>query len=186
MVLPVGAAKNKDGLTVRFEGTYQQGNQPYWNRLRFLAADGYKKYYVMDIDLETVGASTTFFPCDNNNDGTRDGFDTGEMYLLSGSSIRVADGYCLEAGAGGTDFTVGTYQVDGTAIDADGIIAATEGAIANFGAVGELIIGNGALVADTTGIVGLTADSWVAVTTNGTFTAGKVRLILEVVTPASA
>lgn len=175
-----GTNNNKDGLLVQFSGDYQKFNAPYINRLRAVNTTGPFKYYVMDIDLETVGASTTYFPYDLNNDGTRDGFHVGEAYIPAGSCITRALFTTTEVGAGGTDFTVGTYSVTGTAIDADGIVAATEGAIANMGTLGETLIGNGALVGDTTGIVGITADSYVAVTTNGTFTAGKGRLVIEV------
>jgi hypothetical protein len=175
-----GIVQNKDGLSVQIAGNYQKWNSPFVNRLRTNTTDGPVKWYVMDIDLETVGASATYFPNDLNNDGTRDGFTTGEAYLPAGSQIIRAFAICTEVAAGGTDFTVGTYSVTGTAIDADGIVAATEGVIANLGTLGEKITAAGALVSASSGTVGITADSYVAVTTNGTFTAGKVRLYIEV------
>jgi hypothetical protein len=176
----VGTNNNKDGLLVKFSGDYERANSPYVNRLRYVTTDGPVKWYVMDFDLETVGASATFFPFDLTNDGVRDGFSVGEPYLPAGSAIIRAFVITTEVAVGGTDFTIGTYTVTGGTTDADGIVAATEGAIANMGTVGEMIIANGALVGDTSGVVGITVDSWLAVTTNGTFTAGKGRLYMEV------
>ncbi len=179
--MPLGMANNKDGLNLQFSGDFQKFNSPYVNRLRSQTTDGPFKYYTMDIDLELVGASATYKPFDLNNDGTRDGFHVGEAYLPAGSCITRAYFVTTEIGAGGTDFTVGTYQVNGTVIDADGLVDATDGAIANMGTVGEIIVASGDLLDSGTGQVGIAQDSWVAVTTNGTFTAGKGRLIIEVI-----
>ena len=176
-----GTVNNKDGLLVQMSGDYQKWNSPYVNRLRYINSEGPFKYYVMDFDLELVGASTTYFPFDLNNDGTRDGFTVGEAYLPSGSMITRTYVKTTEVAAGGTDFTIGTYSVTGSAIDADGIVDATDGAIANMGTLGESFVASGDLLDSGTGQVGITADSWVAVTTNGTFTAGKGRLIMEVI-----
>lgn len=176
----LGNINNADGLTIQFSGDFQRYNSPHVNRLRAVNTDGPMKWYEMDIDLAKVGASTTYYPFDLNGDGTRDGFNTGEAYLPAGSQIMRAFVICTEVAAGGTDFTVGTYGVTGTAIDADGIVAAAEGAIANLGTVGEKITAAGALVSASSGTVGITASSYVAVTTNGTFTAGKGRLYIEV------
>jgi hypothetical protein len=176
----IGTVNNKDGLVVQMSGDYQKWNSPYVNRLRSVNTTGPMKWYVMDFDLETVGASATYFPHDLNNDGTRDGFHVGEAYLPQGSCIVRAFVVTSEVAAGGTDFTVGTYTVAGATTDADGIVNATNGAIANMGTVGEIIIASGDLVGDASGTVGITADSYVAVTTNGTFTAGKGRLYIEV------
>lgn len=179
MALPTGTVKNADGLVIKYHGQYELGNTPNVNRLRGVETDGFIKQLVMDIDLELVGASTTYFPFDLTNDGTRDGFSMEEPFIPAGAAIVRVLGVCTEVASDGTDFTVGTYTETGTAIDADGLVSATEGVIANLGTVGEIIIGNGALVGDTSGTVGITANSWVAVTTNGTFTAGKVRLVIE-------
>lgn len=175
-----GTANNKDGLLVQFSGDYQKWNSPYVNRLRYVNTTGPMKWYVMDIDLELVGASTTYFPFDLNNDGTRDGFTTGEAYLPAGSAIVRAFAVTTEVASDGTSFSVGTYTVSGGTTDADGIVNATNGAIANMGTLGEIIIASGDLVGDASGTVGIASDSYVAVTTDGTFTAGKVRLYLEV------
>ena len=174
----LGTVNNKDGLVVQMSGDYQKFNGPYNNRLRAINTVGPFKYYVMDFDLETVGASTTFFPHDLNNDGTRDGFHVGEAYLPAGSCITRGYVITKEVAVGGTDFTVGTYTVAGATTDADAIVDATDGAIANMSVVGERIDISGALLTSTTAAV--TADAYVAITTNGTFTAGKGTLVIEV------
>lgn len=181
MALPSGTWNNSDGLLVKFHGQYDIANPPFVNRARAVNNEGPTKYLVVDFDLETVGASATWYPFDLNNDGTNDGFSNEEPYLPSGSQIIRAWVKTTEIAVGGTDFTVGTYQVNGTVIDADGIVNATNGAIANMGTVGEMIIASGDLIGDASGTVGLTADSWIAVTTNGTFSAGKGTLYIEYV-----
>lgn len=176
----LGNINNADGLTIQFSGDWQKYNSPHVNRLRAVNTPGPMKWYVMDIDLVKVGASATYYPFDLNGDGTRDGFNTGEANLPTGSQIIRGFFVTTEVAVGGTDFTVGTYGVTGAAIDADGILDAGDGAIANMGTVGELIMISGALFTGASGLVGITATSYVAVTTNGTFTAGKGRLYLEV------
>jgi hypothetical protein len=175
-----GIVHNADGLNVQMSGDYQKFNSPYVNRLRGLPGEGATKWYIMDVDLELVPAGGVFYPNDLNNDGTRDGFSTGEAYLPAGSSIVRAFAVGTEIAAGGTSFTVGTYTVAGAAISATGIMTASEGVLANLGTVGEKITCAGALTAQTSGTVGITADSYVAVGATGTFTAGKFRLFIEV------
>lgn len=170
---------NADGLVVKMHGEYESDKRNFVNRLKSVNVDGFIKQAVFELDLAKVGASTTWYPADLTNNGTNDGFSTEEGFLPSGASIVRVLCITTEVAVGGTDFTLGTYTVAGVAIDADGIISATEGVIANMGTVGEVIIGNGALVGDTSGTVGLTANSWVAATTNGTFTAGKATIVIE-------
>src|SRR6185503_8784235 len=137
MALPTGTAQNADGLLVKFPGQYEAGNTPYVNRLRSMPTTGPMKWYKMDFDLELIATATVGYPYDLTNDGTtRDGFTTGEAYLPAGSCIVRAFVVTTEVAAGGTDFVVGTFQVAGTAIDADGILDATDGAAANMGTVG--------------------------------------------------
>lgn len=175
-----GIQHNADGLTVQMAGDYQKFNTPYVNRLRSLPGEGANKWYVMDIDLAQITAGTTYFPHDLNNDGTRDGFSAGEAYLPNGSAIVRVYGVATQAAAGGTSFTVGTYQLNGTAISANSLVTATEGVLANVNAVGKKFFGAGSLTSTTAGTQGPTADSYVAVSVVGTFTAGKIRLYIEV------
>lgn len=167
---------NDDGLLVKFHGQYDRNADNYVNRAKAVVNEGPEKCIRMDIDLELVGASATFYPTDRNNDGTNDGFTTEEAYLPANSAITRA--YCIttEIAAGGTDFTVGQYQLDGDAVDADGVLDATDGAAANMSAVGEMVPVTGARLTLATSAV--TEDSYLAVTTNGTFTAGKCTLYI--------
>lgn len=174
---------NADGLNVKTHGSYDSDVRNFFNRVRTVKTFGPIKTYVMDIDLELVGASTTWFPADLNNNGTNDGFTDEEMFIPQGSAVLSVRGIGKEVAVGGTSFSVGTYTKAGVAIDDDGLVTATNGAIANLGTVGEFIIGTGALVASATGTVGLTADSYLAVLTSGTFTAGKLTLIIDYVPP---
>lgn len=183
MALPTGTVKNADGLVIKYPGQYEtSGVATNANRARFVnSSTGPIKMLEMDIDLKAVGASATYFPFDLTNDGTRDGFSMEDPFLPQGCAVTRVTGICTEVAVGGTDFTVGTYTETGSAISATGLVSATEGVIANLGTVGEIIIGNGALVGDTSGTVGITANSWIAVTTNGTFSAGKLKLLIEYV-----
>lgn len=95
---------------------------------------------------------------------------------------------------GGTSLEVGTYlAAAGTAVDADGIIPAAVGVIANLNAAGEGVYGTGAQVlaaqynaggSAPTGIIAATntvgaAPVVVGVVADGSFTAGRARLIVR-------
>lgn len=177
-----GTFQNADGLLVKYAETTRFNRRNY-NRLRHVSTYGCIKQYIMEVDLASIGASAVWYPADLNNDGTRDGFSDEECFLPLGASVIRALYVTTVAAIGGTDFIVGTFGITGTAIDADGFVTAGNGAIANAGAVGEIIIGTGAQMGDATGDVGLTAKSFVAVTTNGTFTAGRGLLVIEVLDP---
>jgi hypothetical protein len=88
------------------------------------------------------------------------------------------------AAVGGTSITLGTFALDGTEIDANGLITATEGVIANQNLVGGRTYGAGAYVAaavDTPGIGA--ADGYLAITADGTYTAGTGRILIEYIDP---
>jgi hypothetical protein len=167
---------NADGLNVKQHGEYEREQRNFVNRVRALNIEGAEKCLIMDIDLELVGASATWKPADRNNDGTNDGFTKEDAYLPIGSAITRAYMKTTEIAAGGTDFVVGTYQEDGDTIDADAVLDATDGAAANMSAVGEMVPVTGALM--TLATAGVTENAWLAVTTNGTFTAGKGTLYI--------
>ena len=181
--MAASAWQNADGLNVKTHGAYDSDVRNYFNRARTVKTFGPIKTLVMDIDLELVGASTTWFPADLNNNGTNDGVTDEEMFIPQGSTVLSARGFTKEIAAGGTSFTLGTYTKAGATTDADGLINATNGAIANMGAIGEFIIGTGDQLADATGEVGLASDGYLAVTTSGTYTAGKLTVIIEYVPP---
>jgi len=78
------------------------------------------------------------------------------------------------AAAGGTSYTVGLAQADGTAIDADGLHTAAQLATANL-TEDAWLVGGGALVGASIGANG----GQVVVAATGTFTAGDYQLVIE-------
>lgn len=170
---------NADGLQVPF-GNYWSDPVNFANRARSLNTLGLIKQIVYDYDLSRITAGTVAYTDDLNNDGTRDGFDLGDIYLPANSSVLRCTLVVKVAAAGGTSITMGTYAKTGAAIVATGLITATEGVIANLDTVGARTYGAGALVATTaeTGGVG-TADAFIAMAAVGTFTAGTGRVLIE-------
>ena len=135
---------------------------------------GVEHQIVINFDLE--GAARTEFTTDRDNDGTKDGFNDADQFIPDQAHIVSATAYMSdEAAAGGTALIVGTYQQDGTAIDADGLITAANGADANLGANVDLA-GTGALVGTA-----VTQKSYVGWSTTGTHTAGKGMVIVKYV-----
>lgn len=76
--------------------------------------------------------------------------------------------------AGGTSYTIGLRQPDGTEIDNDGLLTAVNGALANINAKGKWVVGTGALIG-----LGIGANpGQIVVTASGTFTAGEGKLVV--------
>jgi hypothetical protein len=169
---------NADGLLVKMSG-YERNPRYQVNRARAVRYESIQAIE-MDVDLTQVPAGGVYFPFDLNNDGVPDGFSPEETYLPANSSVIRATLYMTEAAAGGTSITVGTYQQNGTAIAATGLVTATEGVLANINGVGRRVFGAGALTAAAAGTAGVGAvDAYVAIGATGTFTAGKGKLIIE-------
>ncbi len=100
--------------------------------------------------------------------------DDSILTIPASSYIVSASLTVLVAGAGGTDYTIGLNQTDGTTVDDDGLFTAAELPVANLTPAGEVILGAaGAQLATT-----IAVDTVVEVMANGTFTAGEY--ILEV------
>jgi hypothetical protein len=174
---------NPDGLNVKF-ANYYTNPANFINRPRALNTDGLIKQIVIDYDLELLGANGVSYTSDLNNDGTRDGFNTGDVYLPAYSSVLRTIVVATEAAAGGTAVTLGTFGLTGSAIDADGLITATEGAVANLDTVGGRTYGAGAYVATSVDTPSIgAADGYLALTAAGTFTAGKGRILIEYIDP---
>lgn len=175
---------NPDGLQVKFPNYYNDPKN-FVNRPRALPSKGgLIKEIVIDYDLARLGANGVSYTSDLNNDGTLDGFHTGDIYLPANASVLRVTLVASEVAVGGTSITLGTFALTGAAIDADGLITATEGVIANLNTVGGRTYGAGAFVAaavDTPGVG--TADSYIALTAAGTFTAGKGRILIEYIDP---
>lgn len=173
---------NADGLQVRFASDWAD-NSLRKNRPGTLRVAGARKQIEIDVDLKMLPAGGTNFSADLNNDGTKDGFYNGDDHLPAHASITDVFLVSGETAAGGTSIKVGLFQANGTAIDDDGLITATAGVTANM-AIGERINGDGAFAAATAGTAGIGANpGFIGITTVGTFTAGKARLVIEYIDP---
>lgn len=113
---------------------------------------------VMTVDL--TGAARTIYTTDRNNDGTNEGFGGLDAYLPAGAVIRAQHVVVLTTLAGGTNYAVGTYQEAGTVDNSIGIRT-------TLGADGTLVGTQ------------LAAKRFVGVVTTGTYTAGKVKIIVQ-------
>lgn len=174
--------QNADGLAQAF-GNFWSDPKNFTNRPRAVNKLGAIKELWFDYDLARAPAGTQY-PADLNNDGTNDGFTTGDVYLPAYSSVLRVTLVVTEAAAGGTSITLGTYGLTGSAVSATSLITATEGVIANLDTVGARTYGAGALVSTSveTASVGA-ADAYIAIVTAGTFTAGKGRIVIEYIDP---
>lgn len=152
--MPTNTWVNDDGLLVRY-GTSQgdRGARPG-------STQSNSKQQELILEVELTGAARTIYSTDNNNDGTLDGFSSLDGLLPANAFITGQRAIVLVTPAGGTNYAVGTYQTDGTVDDADGI-RTTAGA-------------NGVQVGTQ-----LTAARNVAVVTTGTYTAGRVKIIID-------
>lgn len=150
---------NKDGLVVRF------GPNQGVRGARSGVTTGAGKRRELVLTVELTGVARTIYTADLNNDGTNDGFaptnGTGlDTALPSGAVILKQTVRNIVTPAGGTNFAVGTYQANGTVDDADGI-RTTAGA-------------DGVQVGTQ-----LAASRYVGVVTTGTYTAGRVQIVVE-------
>ena len=145
---------NKDGLLVRFGPN--QGVRG--GRAGVTMGAGKRRELVLTVDL--TGPAGTRYTADLNNDGTNDGFSGLDTPLPAGALIISQHIRTLVTPAGGTNYSVGTYQQNGTVDTAAGLVT-TAGA-------------NGTQIGTQ-----IAADRFVAVTTTGTYTAGKVQIVIN-------
>lgn len=166
----MGTWRNSDGLIVRFgRDVGKRKASSGIQRGSAVRTAGNVHELTLQVDLE--GAARTTYTSDRNNDGTLDGFEVGlDTPLPSGAKILSVETVVLETPAGGTTWEVGTFQVGGTAIDSDGLLAASA---VNPGAAGAQV-----------GTV-LSENGYVAATTVGTYTAGKVLLVVRFIIPGA-
>lgn len=177
--------QNADGLTVKYAGYFRDPANSI-NKVHDLNVNGALKQLEIDYDLTRIPTGTVSYTTDLNNDGTKDGFNLGDGYLPANSSVLEVILVASEAAAGGTSFTVGTYTIAGAAIAATGLVTATEGVLANINAAGKRVYGNGALVQLTAGTAGVgSVDAFIGISTTGTFTAGRGRMIIRYIDPTA-
>jgi len=158
---------NSDGLPVRFGPS--QGRRKNTvsgaGKLGVVRTAGETKTAELNLDL--AGAARTLYTADRNNDGTMDGFEKGlDTFIPNGAVITGITVMTIVAPAGGTSYSLGTYQVDGTVISATALI--------NAGTIATLPL------------AALAQDSFVTASTVGTYTAGKLKIIIHYVDPAVA
>lgn len=178
------AWSNADGLQVRFASDWKS-NALRTNRPGTVNSYGAIKEIVIDYDLKKLPAGAVNYSADLNNDGTLDGFYAGDVHIPAHSSI--VGGYLVagEAAAGGTSIQVGLFTEAGAAIDADGLLLPASGVTANM-AQGDRINLDGAMVAATAGTNGIgAADGFIGITTVGTFTAGRGRIVIQYIEAAA-
>lgn len=169
---------NSDGLEVKF-GNYWADPSNFANRTWALSTLGAHKILEMDVDLTQLASGAVSFTSDLNNDGTLDGFNTGDARLPANASVTSVTFVCSTAATGGTSFVVGTYKLDGSTISANSLVTATEGVIANHDTIGKRTFGAGALVSTSAGTAGVgTSNAYIGIKPTGTYTAGKGRLII--------
>ena len=159
------AWKNPDGLTVRFG--VEQGAKGA--RAAVTSGAGKLRELVLFVDLVALGAGGTSFTEDLNNDGTNEAFADSDgsglnTPLPAGALIKSQKVINVVTPAGGTNYAVGTYLAAGTADTAAGIRTTA-------GADGTQI---GTL---------LSAARYVGVVVTGTYTTGKIKVIVEYLAP---
>jgi hypothetical protein len=155
---------NQDGLEVRFGADI--GNRGA--KAGVTTGSGKRRELVLTVDLVALGAGGTSFTADLNNDGTKDGFNPSNTPLPVGAIIdgpaRIIQ---LVTPAGGTSYSVGTWQENGTVVDADGINV-------DAGLTAGAQVG--------TQVSSVTGPWYVGVKATGTYTAGKVKIVVPYVT----
>lgn len=148
---------NKDGLPVRY------GRDAGSRGARAGNTQSNSKENELVLEVELTGAARTIYTDDLTNGGTPTGFTSANTPLPANAMVTEQKVLNLVTPAGGTNFAVGTYLKDGTVDDADGIrtTTGTDGAQVN---------------------VQLTAARYVTVVTTGTYTAGRVKIIIRYIT----
>lgn len=124
--------------------------------------------------VEVNGGDEPDYTADLNNDGTLNGFSDSDVYIPAGSFILRAIWINEVLFAGGTDYDIGLFEQDGTVINVDGIEEAL--LVTVIDGTNDTVLLDGAEVG---GILSTTLDSYIKFTPNGTFTAGKAKLVLE-------
>jgi hypothetical protein len=156
----MGTYINQDGLEVRFGSSIGDRG----NKAAVTTGAGKRRELVLLLTL--TGAARTLFTADLNNDATNEAFNPSNTPLPIGAIINDVSVVTVETPAGGTNYAVGTYKEDGTVVDADGILT-TAGA-------------DGAQIG--TAVSAATGPWYVTAVTTGTYTAGKVKVVIEYIT----
>ena len=169
---------NDDNLTVKF-GT-ERSKQPRAGELSTLGA---VKTLTMDVDFSDVldNAPGAGFDVDSDAGGNFDSFSGMQAFIPANSLVIRATFFALTDwadSAGTMDIDVGTYQRDGTAIDANGLIDAMLEAALD---AGDLVEGAGAQISTDVGA----NDAYIVIedTASATLSSGTGRLVVEYIAP---
>lgn len=154
---------NNDGLEVRFGSDIGKRGM----RAGVTTGAGKRRELVLEVDLVKLGAGGTGFTSDLNNDGTNEAFNPSNTALPIGAVIDQVRIVSIVTPAGGTGIVVGTYKEDGTVVDDDGIATTIAGVA-------------GAQVG--TQVLQATGPWFVAAKATGTYTAGRIKVIVEYLT----
>lgn len=164
---------NQDGLT-RHYGPQDKRDKAY----QIVDVGGGIKQLVIDFSFDDLPG----FDADASGGTTPDSFSDAIPAIPALAAIVSARFLVTTAFADGTSYTVGLHEQDGTAIDADGLFTASNLPVADIDAVGDFVVGDGALVGASIG-----ADKgYVRVAASGTFTAGKARMVIEYIEAVEA
>lgn len=163
---------NADGLQVR---TGLERSGALRNKFKTVHTDGVRKEFYAKITYNNLPG----FDADANNDGTLDSFDKNNEFIpvkayIESAKLLVTTAFTTSTSAA---LQIGTYQADGTVIDADGIdVAIAAGTLL----VNAVINCDGAQV----GTIMPTYKTYLrAYATTGSFTAGEATLVLTYVVP---
>jgi hypothetical protein len=166
----MGIETNSDGLTRRYGSVGHEGV----GNTRATSVGGAGGQLVVDFTFDNLPG----FDEDAGGGSTPDSFSGLQARIPGGSYIESA--YLLiteewDSAGNNSTLTIGTYEQDGTVIDADGIDAAI--AEAAIDAVGDVVVCNGDQVG---GVVGIGADdAYIRATTANTPTSGAARLVIN-------
>lgn len=159
---------NDDGLLVRYGQDQARETQSVMAPPLVLGA---KRHMVVDINHDDLPTFTT----DSDNDGTNDAFSGQDPFIPAGSYITGAWIIVETAFANGTSYDIGFYDEDGSAIDADGIVAAVT--LAELSGSNTAHVCDGDLVGGTAHVG--TDNCYLVVADTGGFDAGKAKLVIE-------
>jgi hypothetical protein len=166
----MGIETNSDGLTRRYGSVGHNGV----GNTRATSVGGAGGQLVIDFTFDNLPG----FDEDAGGGSTPDSFSGLQARIPGGSYIESA--YLLiteewDSAGNNSTLTIGTYEQDGTVIDADGIDAAI--AEAAIDAVGDVVVCNGDQVG---GVVGIGADdAYIRAVTANTPTSGAARLVIN-------
>jgi hypothetical protein len=174
---------NSDGLTRRYDGQDIEKTEEY----QVVDIGGGIKQLVVDFSYDALPG----FDADASGGSTPDSFSDAIPFIPAGSTVLDAVLLVTTAFAGGTSYTVGFHQQNGTAIDTDGVYTASALPLSAINAAGAVVSPDGVDVVKTSGTFdGAAVDTankgYLKVTASGTFTAGKARMVLTYVEAAPA